>query len=314
MAMFISCDWGTSSFRIRLVDATSQRVLAEQKSNHGIAEVHTQWKQQAHDESERFSFYQSIVYDHLKGLQEQITPSLKDIPIIISGMASSNIGMVELPYKVLPFAVNGSDLEFKRMNATETFPHEVVVISGARTSHDVMRGEEMQLIGCDFPSSEERIYILPGTHSKHVTVKDQYVIDFKTYMTGEFFQLLSQQSILSKSVDKNDTWSSDSLKGFEEGVEQSRYDSLLHESFLVRTNHLFGQYSKEVNYHYLSGLLIGTELKSLVRGTVPVTLVANDVMLTHYSIALKKLGKHDFEMVNVDTALVKGHCKVYQLL
>ncbi len=314
MPTFISCDWGTSSFRLRLVDPTSQRVLAETKSNHGIAEVHTQWKLQARDERERFSFYQSMVYDHLRALQEQVTHSLKGAPVIISGMASSNIGMVELPYKVLPFAIDGSDLEYKRMDATESFPHEVVVISGARTSNDVMRGEEIQLIGCDFPSNEERIYILPGTHSKHVTVKDQNVIDFKTYMTGEFFHLLSQHSILSKSVENDNTWSSDSLKGFEEGVAQSRYDNLLHEAFLVRTNHLFNQYSKEVNYHYLSGLLIGTELKSLACGSVPLAVVANDLMLTHYSLALKKLGNHNFETMNVDTALVKGHCKVYQLL
>jgi 2-dehydro-3-deoxygalactonokinase len=200
------------------------------------------------------------------------------------------------------------------MSPTETFPHEVILISGARTSNDVMRGEEIQLIGCDFLSNEERIYILPGTHSKHITVKNQYVIDFKTYMTGEFFQLLSKQSILSKSVDNDKKWNNDSVRAFEEGVAQSTNDNLLHEAFLVRTKELFGQYSKEMNYHYLSGLLIGTELKSLARGTVPLTLVANDLMRTHYSIALKKLGNHDFEMVDVDTALVKGHCKVYQLL
>jgi 2-dehydro-3-deoxygalactonokinase len=260
-------------------------------------------------------FYQSIIADQLGKLQEKVAFSLRDMPVIISGMASSNIGMVELPYKMLPFAVDGSDLELKRIAATESFRHETIIVSGARTHHDVMRGEEIQLIGCDIRSDEEHIYILPGTHSKHVTVKDNRVIDFKTYMTGEFFHLLSQQSILSKSVEEDrQQLSGDNLKGFEEGVMRSTHDNLLHNAFLVRTNHLFGQLTKEVNYHYLSGLLIGTELKELAKGKTSLTVVGNEVMGKYYAVALQRLGNTNFETMDVDIALVKGHCKMIHLL
>ncbi len=122
MQAFISCDWGTSTFRIRLVDASSQTILGEVKSNQGIAETHELWKQSQQDEEKRFSFYLSFIQHQLERLQEQVTVSLLDLPLIVSGMASSSIGMVKLPYKELPFAIDGSDLEFGEINANWQLP------------------------------------------------------------------------------------------------------------------------------------------------------------------------------------------------
>jgi 2-dehydro-3-deoxygalactonokinase len=315
MPTFISCDWGTSTFRLRLVDAITQSVSGEVMTNQGIAETHALWKQEGHDERNRFSFYLSFIENQLARLQEQSTDSLLNLPLIISGMASSNIGMVELPYKELPIAMDGSDLEFKKINETEYFGHDVVLISGVKTSNDVMRGEETQLMGCDVNSGTEHVYIFPGTHSKHVTVKQQRATDFKTYMTGEFFHLLSTQSILSQSVQENShSFIGDMLKSFEDGVAQSIHTNILHNAFLVRTNHVLGNLSKEENYHYLSGLLIGTELNELAHREVPLTIVGSESMQKYYVVALKKLGISNVEIVDADKALVNGHCKVYRLL
>jgi 2-dehydro-3-deoxygalactonokinase len=314
MHTFISCDWGTSTFRLRLVDPTEQTVLSEVTSNQGIAETFTLWKQEGHDDAMRSSFYRSFIDTHLAKLQQQQPYPLLDLPLIISGMASSNIGMVELPYKELPFAMDGSDLGFQKINASDIFRHDVIMISGAKTSKDVMRGEEIQLVGCDLNEDEERVYVLPGTHSKHVMVKNRKAIYFKTYMTGEFFHLLSTQSILAKSVQENSQpLNGEVLKSFEAGISESIHDNLLHNAFLVRTNHLLSDYSKDENYYYLSGLLIGTELKALVSKAVPVTIVGNESMRKYYLTALQKLGISDLETVDADQALVKGHCKVYHL-
>ncbi len=315
MPAFISCDWGTTTFRLRLVDATAQTVLGEVTTNQGIAETHALWKQEGHDERNRFSFYLSFIENQFARLQEQGTDSLLNLPLIISGMASSNIGMVELPYKELPIAMDGSDLDFKKINATEYFRHDVVLISGVKTFNDVMRGEETQLIGCDVNADAEHVYIFPGTHSKHVTVKQQWASDFKTYMTGEFFHLLSTQSILSKSVqEKSHSFTGDSLMSFEDGVAQSIHNNILHNAFLVRTNHVLSNLSKEENYYYLSGLLIGTELNELVHREVPLTIVGSETMQKYYVVALKKIGISNVEIIDADKALVNGHCKVYRLL
>jgi len=315
MPTFISCDWGNSTFRLRLVDADTQSVLSEVTTDQGIAETDRRWKQEGHDERNRFSFYRSFIESELAGLEKQITVSLLNLPLIISGMASSSIGMVELPYKELPLAIDGSDLEVKKITATDDFAHDIIMISGARTANDVMRGEETQLIGCGFSSDEEHIYIFPGTHSKHVTVKHQRVTDFKTYMTGEFFQLLSNGSILSQSVQvSRHLLVGDNLQSFEKGVAQSNQNNLLHNAFLVRTNYLLLNLSKEDNYFYLSGLLIGTELKELVGSEVPLTVVGSESMIKYYVAALEKLGRSNIQTIDADVALVKGHCNVYRQL
>ncbi len=66
----------------------------------------------------------------------------------------------------------GSDLHVKIIGASDEFKHEILLISGAKTSSDVMRGEETQLAGCEkVNDKEERIFIFPGTHSKACLVK-----------------------------------------------------------------------------------------------------------------------------------------------
>ncbi len=62
-------------------------------------------------------------------------------------MASSSIGMKELPYARLPFALDGGHVQLMYFREERVFPHEIMLISGVKSDHDVMRGEETQLIG-----------------------------------------------------------------------------------------------------------------------------------------------------------------------
>jgi len=123
MQKFISCDWGTSALRLRLIDAGNMSVLAETASTEGISSVYDLWKQSMKPESERTLFYQSI----LKNQITKLGTGLENIPIIISGMASSNIGMTELPYKEIPVSYDGRDLNIKILPATNKFNHTSMV-------------------------------------------------------------------------------------------------------------------------------------------------------------------------------------------
>jgi 2-dehydro-3-deoxygalactonokinase len=77
--------------------------------------------------------------------------------------------MIELPYAMLPFSMDGSGLVVHTLSAVTDFEHPVFIISGARDENDVMRGEETQLIGASQAvSQQEQLFIFPGTHSKHV--------------------------------------------------------------------------------------------------------------------------------------------------
>ena len=322
--MMISCDWGTSAFRLRVVEPAgaagigsgatgpgtgtgaepAARIVASIQSNNGIASTYADWKRSGLPEEHRMDFYRAILKIALDDLQREHSIDLRGATLILSGMASSSFGMLELPYHPLPFSLSGEDLEPAMLPATADFPHAIILVPGVRSADDVMRGEETQLIGCA-PPPTERLFIFPGTHSKHIVVRGDQAVAFKTFMTGEVFGLLSKQSVLAASVEE----SVFSFFAFWAGIDAAKHSGILHSAFSVRTNELLGQFPKAHNYHYLSGLLIGEELKDLPKQ--PVTLVAVAPMLRSYELALKRLGFEDIEIIDADEALVDGHCRLF---
>src|SRR5580765_7410583 len=103
MKLFFSCDWGTSMFRLRLVDALNAGILSEIKTGYGIATAFESWKQNGADQNKRMPFYQTYLFDQVNKIATEFKGSVGNAPIVLSGMASSSIGMMELPYKKLPF-------------------------------------------------------------------------------------------------------------------------------------------------------------------------------------------------------------------
>jgi 2-dehydro-3-deoxygalactonokinase len=313
---FLSCDWGTSSFRLRLVEAASGRIIASSFGEEGIAAAFALWKQPDNEKKERIAFYRSVIATHIKKIEQDNKISTGEIPVIISGMASSSIGMVELPYTALPFLLTGEDLQFKKIERTNEFSHELVILSGARTDADVIRGEETQLIGCAGNETiAQQIFIFTGTHSKHIVTAGGKAVSLSTYMTGEFFELLSAKSILSDSLATGAAVEDDEAsRAFEQGVKDSRRQNLLHYSFMVRTNQLFRRFSKTANYFYLSGLLIGSELGQLPKKEMDaVTIVGDGKLVSNYRLALKLLDIDTaVTVVDAAAATIRGQLIMYK--
>jgi 2-dehydro-3-deoxygalactonokinase len=319
MNSFISCDWGTSSFRLRIVDAATFQFTSIEPNDTGIAKMFELWKQSGTGEKERLSFYVKFISDQIKTLEHRTGQSLENLPLIISGMASSSLGMMETGYKALPVFADGRDLAIKKIEGIKDFRNNIFLISGVRSDDDAMRGEETQLAGCEQDLSGERIFIFPGTHSKHVSVTKGQVTGIKTYMTGEFFGLLSEKSILSSSVQRGKGLAYEqNKKCFEAGVQVSVQSNLLHSAFLVRTNHLFNKLTALENYYYLSGLLIGSELRDLrINKNDPVTLVASGEMKLLYTDAFNSLGFKEgnlFRTEDSELALLKGQYRILKKL
>ena len=217
------------------------------------------------------------------------------------------MGMLELPYHPLPFSATGEDLQPALLPATPDCPHAIILIPGIRSEHDVMRGEETQLIGCDVHKDTTRLFICPGTHSKHIAVIRGEAVGFQTFMTGEFFALLSRHSILAASVENP---GNSREPAFLAGVDAAQKSGLLNTAFSVRTNQLLAKWPKTDNYQYLSGLLIGEELKALTAR--PLTVVAAEPLLGSYLAALGHLGFKDVTPVDAGQALVQGHCRLFE--
>jgi 2-dehydro-3-deoxygalactonokinase len=87
----------------------------------------------------------------------------------------------------------------------------------------------------------------------------------------------------------------------------------LHNAFLVRINYLFKKVSKENNYFFLSGLLIGHEVRELLKVKKRIILAGSEKQLELYSIALSALNIKKVNYRNADNALIAGHCKLYKL-
>lgn len=308
MEYFFSCDWGTSAFRLRLIHTADLSIVTEISNSAGCANTNQEWLKAPNQKYGRYTYYKNLIASHIQDIKQRLHIETEHIPLVISGMASSTIGMVNLPYKEAPFLINGADLIAEIVKETENFPHNTIIISGVRTAEDVMRGEETKLIGClDNNNETEQIIVLPGTHAKHVYIKQNQVTGFKTYMTGEFFNLLSQKSILSLSVKESRDFD---RPVFEAGVtEGASGNNILHSAFLVRTNLLFDKYTPEQNFDYLSGLLLGFELKDLIGLPEPV-LLGDEKLGDIYQKAFKVLGIKLCQIINADEALIKGQYKL----
>jgi 2-dehydro-3-deoxygalactonokinase len=316
---FLSCDWGTSAFRLRLVEGASRRVLAASRGEQSIAATFAAWKTAGGQPEDRWSYFSRIVAQHIARIAGETGGTLAGLPLVISGMASSSMGMCELPYARLPLAIDGSGLAVEHVAAREDFSHAVVIISGVRSTDDVMRGEETQLIGaCALgaaqPAAPERprVFVFPGTHSKHVDVRGAHAVAFLTYMTGEFFELLSAKSVLANSVTPGtDLGTPENLAGFAAGVRAGAAGNVLNAAFHVRTRALLEQAAATANYHYLSGVLIGAELRELAAADAPITLVGAGTLLAAYEHAFQVLGaRAPLASLDADDCLIAGQLTV----
>lgn len=182
--------------------------------------------------------------------------------LLVSGMITSQQGWFETPY--LPTPASLADL------AAATTRHDVgnrVVWAVPGVSHrssngtDVMRGEETQVAGTDATEGGRTgTVLLPGTHSKWVTVADGSIVAFATYITGELFELVSTHSIIGSVIDGD----APDHEAFEDGVTlglagPDQSGGLLSTLFSVRTRGLLEPSSRTGLASYLSGLLIGSE-------------------------------------------------------
>lgn len=273
MRTFIAIDWGTTSLRgARL--GSSGLILESREFTRGILSV-----QPGHFEA---------LFNELFGDWMQAPDAL----CFISGMAGSRQGWQETPYCPCPagFSELGQQLVWLQPGRMALVPGMRCTAVGPLQIPDVMRGEEVQIFGAlQLTQQRHATLVLPGTHSKWVQVQDQRVTLFQTCMTGELFALMSQHSILSKTLDMEGKFD---VTAFLQGAEQSQQGHVLHQLFAVRTLGLFDRMPASALPSYLSGLLIGEELRQQTIRNKPnsVILIGSEALTLRYRLALQLLG------------------------
>jgi len=309
----LSCDWGTSTFRLLLLHTPTSRVEAVIQTDNGNAAMYQHWLDQGRPE--RASFYRSYLQQQVKALSRTCRHALEGLPLMLSGMSSSSIGLCELPYDELPFELDGQLPGHRYFEATNEFPNPIWVFTGLKSATDVMRGEEMQVLGL-FPALPEArqtaICIFPGTHSKHIQLHAGRILDFHTYMTGEIFQLMGHHSILKASVEMAQTDNTGISPHFAQGVKVGAQTPLLNALFHVRSRQLLQGEAAADNAQFLSGLLIGSELSTLKDPKAAIVLCAGKKLSPHYRAALDALAlpHRCLPASAVEQAVSSGHIRL----
>ncbi|EFO34117.1 2-dehydro-3-deoxygalactonokinase [Roseibium sp. TrichSKD4] len=285
---WVAVDWGTSSLRAWLLDADNT-VLDHKTSDKGMGQL-----AQADFEAALLD----LIGAHL--------PEEISTPVIICGMAGARQGWAEAPYLETPCPPPGISNSTKvRTNDSRL---EAYILPGVKqlSPPDVMRGEETQIAG--FLAEEPQfsgMLCLPGTHTKWASLQDGTITAFRTFMTGELFALLSNQSVLRYSVESNDG----SPEAFSEAVREASAHpiELTAGLFGIRAAGLVaGQTASEARGR-LSGLLIGSEVAAvLTQGlTGEVAILGADKIATAYRDALQVLGRES-RLIDASTTTLRG--------
>jgi 2-dehydro-3-deoxygalactonokinase len=272
-AALIAIDWGTTSARAYRLDATGT-VVDSRSASLGILQV----------PDGRFA----------DALATLLGP-WRDEPVarLACGMIGSRQGWVEAPYVACPVPL--SDLA---AGIVRTPDAGLAVVPGAitRDSHgvpDVMRGEETQIVG-GVDEGEARVLVaMPGTHSKWACVESGRILDFMTFMTGEIWSVLLKHSILGR-LSTPAPAGAGMTSGFARGVARGLGPGdLAHDVFGARTLALTGEMGGGEVADWLSGVLIGREVRNARTWAqshgydgARVRLIGEDALVARYEAAL----------------------------
>ncbi|MGX0583479.1 2-dehydro-3-deoxygalactonokinase [Sphingomonas sanguinis] len=211
------------------------------------------------------------------------------LPIIAAGMVGSTRGWREAAYVPAP-----ADLPTLAGAATRIPQLDVTIVPGVSlltdTRADVMRGEEVQVLGAVAAglAPADALFAQPGTHNKWVRVTGGRIADFATTMTGELFALVKGHGILAGMLDGPVANGPAFRDGLSRGAGACDLTAAL---FGVRASVLLGRIAADDAASYASGLLIGNDI-----GAVPdmagqtVHLLSSGLLADLYTIGIEARG------------------------
>jgi 2-dehydro-3-deoxygalactonokinase len=284
-ARAVGIDWGTTHRRGYLLDANGQ-CLASHADDDGLLAA-------------RGRFPAS-----LQSMLGALNVASTRLPVLMSGMVGSAQGWVEVPYT--PVGEPLADL-VRHLHGFEVDGRRLAIVPGCMLRRgervDVMRGEETQLLGALMLGYGDGWYVLPGTHSKWVHMRDGSVADFATYMTGELFAMLSQHGTLSAAMASNhsngpgpeDDDAPEQVQAFEQGLRAAEDGALSNTLFGCRARVVTGTQPAGTARSYLSGLLIGAEWRDIAtrhggRLPSPVHVIGAAALARHHTRAAAFFG------------------------
>lgn len=226
-------------------------------------------------------------------------------PLVMAGMIGSNRGWVEVPYLPCPAGLDSLGQALHQVPGEQAWIVPGLSFTDGRRG-DVMRGEETQLFGAVAAglSPADAVVCHPGTHNKWALIEDGRITRFRTVMTGEMFNLLRQGSILKGWLDRPVTPDAAFREGVAQGLDGR---ALTAELFGVRAGILLGLRPAEEAASFVSGLLIGADVRTGGEeyGAREVVVMGRPELTALYAAALEVAGRRARE-VDGEAAFLAG--------
>ncbi|WP_096084619.1 2-dehydro-3-deoxygalactonokinase [Agaribacterium haliotis] len=268
-------DWGTTNFRAFQLDSDAN-VLGVIERPLGLLQVE-----------------QGAFAHALENVLSDFLPDYQSIPVFMAGMVGSAKGWVNVAY--VPTAASLADLARGACEFILPWGAKATIVPGVSCEvqsavFDVMRGEEIQIFGlANLVGKSEFNAMFPGTHNKHVHVVDNKIQSFASYLSGEMFAVVSENMLLGKDLHLDELGKHNGafLRGVDDGFASSALSNTL---FRTWTQRLFNHLDELNAADYLSGVLIGNELKQAVAAHY--YLVGGASLCNRYELACSHLGIH----------------------
>lgn len=253
----IGLDWGTSSLRGYLL-AADGGVIDSVAKPWGIQHLPAGGFEAA-----------------FQGVAEAWRRQWPDLPALAAGMVGSRQGWREVPYVDCLADAAAIARGLLAFDSPVGRIHLVPGVIQRGPLPNVLRGEETQVVGavaCEQALAARSLVVLPGTHAKWVRVNDGRIVGFETFMTGELFAVLRDHSLLGKPAREAAADTTDAAAkaaAFARGLAVARAsgpEGVSGRLFTARSLYLTGELPPAATLDYLSGLLIGEEIRSALAG------------------------------------------------
>jgi 2-dehydro-3-deoxygalactonokinase len=259
---FLAVDWGTTNRRIFLIEGG--KVTRTARDGKGVTTVRDFAAEAA-----------------------AIRAAFGDLPMLMAGMVGSNIGWQGAPYIAAPAGIADLAANLLRID------HRTAIVPGVSVTGpaDVMRGEEVQLLGAVQSGlvPGDALLMQPGTHCKWVQMRHARIHRFTTAMTGELFALLRTHGLLAAQLGADVTLGA----AFRDGIEQGRKRDLTAALFGIRAARLLGERDDSDAASFASGLLIGSDVavRLAEHGHEIIHILADPVLGGLYAVAIEAHGR-----------------------
>ena len=271
MDRWIAVDWGTSSFRAYLIkdDVVSDTI----ETNDGMKFV-------------KDNNFENTFID----LIEKWLIKDKKIDVLASGMVGARQGWVEAPYQKAPCNLNNINYISPVLTDNRI---SLKIFSGISQNDppDVMRGEETQIAG--FLTNNKNFkgsICLPGTHSKWIKINKNSLEIFRTFMTGELFEIISKNSVLSHSMISDNLEKAEILNSANKIMNKP--ELFANALFQLRADDLINSKGAIIYRSRLSGYLLALELVGSLEfwKNNDIVLIGNvDLIELYENVLIKKV-------------------------